>query len=79
MNELGLESKQPGHVYKKAKQGHIAIPNTLDRQFSVNKPDQVWCGDVTYIWTGNRWAYLAIVMDLYARKPVGWALSLIHI
>jgi putative transposase len=75
MNELGLESKQPGHVYKKAKQEHIAIPNTLDRQFSVNKPDQVWCGDVTYIWTGNRWAYLAIVMDLYARKPVGLALS----
>jgi putative transposase len=35
----------------------------------------VRCGDVTYIWAGNRWAYLAVVMDLFARKPVGWALS----
>jgi putative transposase len=35
----------------------------------------VWCGDVTYIWAGNRWIYLAAVMDLYARRIVGWALS----
>jgi len=34
----------------------------------------VWYGDVTYIWTGKRWAYLAVVLDLFARKPVGWAL-----
>jgi len=39
------------------------------------KPNQVWCGDVTYIWTGDRWAYLAVVMDFFARKPVGWAMS----
>ncbi len=48
----------------------------LRREFNVNRPNEVWCGDVTYIWTGRRWAYLAIVMDLYARKPVGWAMSL---
>ncbi len=36
----------------------------------------MWCGDVTYIWTGNRWAYLAVVVDLFARKVVGWAMSL---
>ena len=39
------------------------------------RPNKVWCGDVTYIWTGKRWAYLAVVLDLYARKPVGFALS----
>ncbi|GEM_PF-2530044 len=33
-------------------------------------------GDITYLWSGKRWAYLAVVMDLFARKPVGWALSL---
>ncbi len=38
-------------------------------------PDQAWCGDVTYIWTGKRWAYLAVVLDLFAWKPVGWAMS----
>jgi len=36
------------------------------------EPDTVWCGDVTYIWVGNRWAYLAVVIDLFARKVVGW-------
>ncbi len=77
MKALALVScQQPNHRYKKAKQEHIAIPNQLARQFTVSKPNQVWCGDVTYIWAGNRWAYLAVVMDLYARKPVGWAMSL---
>jgi putative transposase len=77
MKVLGLVSCQlPGHRYKKAKQEHVAIPNQLDREFTVSKPNQVWCGDVTYIWAGNRWSYLAVVMDLYARKPVGWAMSL---
>ncbi|EEV9163979.1 IS3 family transposase, partial [Escherichia coli] len=41
----------------------------------MTEPNQVWCGDVTYIWTGKRWAYLAVVLDLFARKPVGWAMS----
>lgn len=44
-------------------------------QFAVPEPDRVWCGDITYIWAGNRWCYLAIVMDLFARKVIGWGLS----
>ena len=77
MGQCQLNSCQPPtHKYKKAKQAHVSIPNHLDRQFDVSAPDQVWCGDVTYIWAGKRWAYLAIVMDLFARKPIGWALSL---
>ncbi|WP_273050836.1 IS3 family transposase, partial [Pseudoalteromonas sp.] len=76
MKEQGLVSCQlPSHKYKKVAQEHVAIPNTLERQFAVTQPDQVWCGDITFIWTGNRWAYLALVMDLFARKPVGWAMS----
>lgn len=51
------------------------MPNLLARQFAVTEPNQVWCGDVTYVWTGQRWAYLAVVLDLFARKPVGWAMS----
>ncbi len=50
------------------------IPNRLNREFDIDVPNQVWCGDVTYIWVGKRWAYLAIVMDLFARKPIGWAM-----
>ena len=70
-----MNCQQPKHAYKKAKQAHIQIPNHLNRQFNVTAPDQVWCGDVSFIWVGKRWAYLAVVMDLYARKPVGWAMS----
>lgn len=76
MKLLGLVSCQtPTHRYKKAVLEHIEIPNYLGRQFAVVEPDQVWVGDVTYIWAGNRWMYLAVVMDLFARKPIGWAMS----
>lgn len=70
-----VSCQQPKHAYKKANQPHSNIPNHLDRQFNVSKPNHVWCGDVTYIWTGKRWGYLALVMDLFARKPIGWAMS----
>ncbi|MDM4946898.1 IS3 family transposase [Escherichia coli] len=76
MKELGLVScQQPTHRYKRGGHEHVAIPDYLERQFAVTGPNQVWCGDVTYIWTGKRWAYLAVVLYLFARKPVGWAMS----
>ena len=76
MKESGLICKQPGpHKYKRASVEHIEISNRLNRQFEVAAPNKVWCGDITYIWTGQRWAYLAVVMDLYARRVVGWAMS----
>jgi len=77
MAVLGLvSSQQPKHRYKKAEQLHLNIPNLLARQFDVEAPNKVWAGDITYIWSGRRWAYLAMVIDLFSRKPVGWALSL---
>jgi len=76
MKQLQLVScQQPKHAYKRGSQEHVSIPNHLDREFDVAAPNQVWCGDVTYIWTGKRWAYLATVMNLFSRKPVGWAMS----
>ncbi|UUK77548.1 IS3-like element IS911 family transposase [Escherichia albertii] len=76
MKELGLVScQQPTHRYKRGGHEHVVIPDYLERQFAVTGPNQVWCGDVTYIWTGKRRAYLAVVLDLFARKPVGWAMS----
>ncbi|WP_408068373.1 IS3 family transposase [Vibrio tritonius] len=77
MKVLGLVSCQsPKHRYKRATQEHVEIPNHLGRQFAVTEPNQVWVGDVTYVWAGNRWMYLAVVIDLFARKPIGWAMSL---
>ena len=76
MKSCGLTSIQPPkHAYKQAHHEHVEIPNHLNREFDVTSPDQVWCGDVTYIWTGTRWAYLAMVLDLFSRKPIGWAMS----
>ncbi|WP_146201329.1 IS3 family transposase, partial [Leucothrix arctica] len=49
--------------------------NVLNRQFQPSKPNQVWAGDVTYIWSGSTWLYLAVVIDLYARRIVGFATS----
>ena len=77
MVKLKLESCQvPQHQYKRGGNEHLEIPNFLDRQFDVVESDTMWRGDVTYIWTGNRWAYLTVVVDLFARKVVGWAMSL---
>ncbi|EMX8761545.1 IS3 family transposase [Escherichia coli] len=76
MKYLNLSSCQPGkHQYKNARQAHTCLPNLLERQFAVPEPDRVWCGDITYIWAGNRWCYLAVVMDLFARRVIGWSLS----
>ena len=77
MKELEIVSCQiPKHKYNKEVKEHIEIPNKLNRKFAVTAPNKVWCGDVTYIWIGSRWAYSAIVMDLFSRKPIGWAMSL---
>jgi len=76
MDELGLICKQPGpHKYKQATVERLDIPNRLNREFAVAAPNRVWCGDITYIWARSRWVYLAVVIDLYARKVVGWAIS----
>jgi len=76
MKEAGLASKQPGsHVYKVARAERPDIPNLLAREFAVPRPNQVWCGDITYVWAGGRWHYLAVVLDLHTRRVVGWSMS----
>ena len=49
-------------------------PNLLGQNFSATAPNQAWVGDITYIWTAEGWAYLAVLLDLYSRRVVGWAL-----
>ncbi|ERU51646.1 transposase [Pseudomonas aeruginosa C48] len=76
MRELGLVSKQPGsHAYKQATVERPDIPNRLNREFATEHPNQVWCGDITYVWAQGRWHYLAAVLDLHTRWVIGWAFS----
>jgi len=50
-------------------------PNTLDRQFQADGPNQKWCVDITYVSTGQGWLYLAGVIDLFSRRIVGWSMA----
>jgi len=76
MKEANITSKQPHkHRYKIAEDESKIAPNLLQRKFSVDGPNQVWCGDVTYILAGTQWLYLAVVMDLFKRRIVGWSCS----
>jgi putative transposase len=49
--------------------------NRLERAFAVDGPDHVYAGDITYVWTQQGWLYLAVVIDLYSRKVVGWSMG----
>ncbi len=49
-------------------------PNLLNRNFAVNAPNQAWTGDITYIPTDEGWLFLAVVIDLFSRKVVGWSM-----
>lgn len=76
MKTLGLISKQQKkHRYRVAEEESVIAPNHLAREFTVDNANQVWCGDVTYIWIGSSWLYLAVVLDLYKRRVIGWACS----
>lgn len=64
--------KKPRHISGRPS---ILAPNVLDREFTVQKPDSAWVTDITYIRTWQGWLYLAVVIDLYSRKVVGWSMK----
>lgn len=55
--------------------GMVPAPNRLSQNFSATAPNQKWVSDFTYIETGEGWLYLAVVLDLFSRKVIGWAMS----
>lgn len=77
MRKLNLVVKQR-MAYKVTTQRderHTAALNLLNMNFNPVAPNQVWAGDITYLRTGEGWMYLSIVMDLYSRRIVGWAID----
>ena len=76
MRETGVEVRFKKR-FKITTNSHHQLPlfeNVLDRQFEVAKPDQVYVSDITYIWTQEGWLYLAVVIDLFSRRIVGWSI-----
>ncbi|MBK8989969.1 MAG: DDE-type integrase/transposase/recombinase [Chloroflexi bacterium] len=55
--------------------GQPAAPNQLAQDFGASQPAEKWCGDITYVWTAVGWLYLAVVIDLYSCRIVGWAMN----
>jgi putative transposase len=64
----------PYSILKKASEPKVC-EHLLKRNFSPPGPNRVWTSDITYIWTQKGWAYLAVVLDLYSRKVIGWSVS----
>ncbi len=77
MREMGLKGcpRKRYRVTTQSDHGFRTAPNSLDRQFTADGPNQRWASDITFIRTGEGWLYLAVVMDLYSKAIVGWSMS----
>jgi len=77
MKKAGLSATQSKKfkVTTNSKHSLPVAPNLLNRNFDVDRPNTVWCSDITYLWTMEGWLYLAVIIDLFSRKVVGWAIS----
>lgn len=77
MREEGIQAKQSKRykVTTKANKSHPVAPNLLDRDFTAETPNQKWTADITYIPTQEGWLYLAVIIDLFSRRIVGWSMS----
>jgi transposase InsO family protein len=77
MRAMGLNARPPKRhvVTTNSKHGDPIAPDLLQQNFSAEKPNEKWVGDITYIETAEGWLYLAMVLDLYSRKIVGWAFA----
>lgn len=77
MDEAGVKvrSRKKYKVTTNSDHKQPVFENVLDRRFEVNEPDIAYVQDITYIWTQEGWLYLAVVIDLFSRKVVGWSMG----
>lgn len=77
MRVHGIRAKQARRfrVTTDSEHEHPVAENLLERQFDVDVPNARWAADVTYVWTREGWLYVAVVMDLFSRRIVGWSMQ----
>lgn len=76
MREQGLRAREKRRFQRTTDSQH-GLPvaaNVLQRQFTAPAPNTVWVSDITYLWTREGWLYLVVILDLFSRRVVGWAL-----
>ena len=77
MRENDLQSRRKRRFRRTTESNHSlpCAPNLLERNFQADRLNQVWASDVTYVWTAERWLYVAVILDLHSRKAVGWGMG----
>jgi putative transposase len=75
MRKAGLKGCPKRRFRVTSRGGHVTASNLLEQDFSVETTNRRWASDTTFLWTGQGWLYLAVVMDLYSRRIVGWSMS----
>lgn len=77
MRDEGILGRRKPRFRKTTDSSH-SLPvaaNVLAREFMVDAPDRAWVADITYVWTAQGWLYLAVIIDLYSRRVVGWSMA----
>ncbi len=77
MADKGLVARRRPKFGKTTDSNHdmLVAANTLGRNFDIDQPDRAWVSDITYVWTLEGWMYLAVIIDLFSRRVVGWAIA----
>ena len=72
---LSVRKKRKWKATTNSRHSLPVSPNVLSRDFAAAEPNCTWAGDITYIWTAEGWLYLAVILDLFSRLVVGWAMA----
>jgi len=75
MRKAGLKGCPKRRFRVTSRGGHVSASNLLAQDFSAETMNRRWASDITFIWTGQGWLYLAVVMDLFSRRIVGWSMN----
>jgi transposase InsO family protein len=73
--KLAARTRRSFRLTTDSKHGFPVAPNVLERDFTATAPNEAWVTDITFLWTAQGWLYLAVILDLFSRRVVGWATS----
>ena len=75
LSGVSVRRRKKFRVTTDSKHNLPVAPNLLNRKFNAENPNKAWASDITYVWTVEGWLYLSVILDLYSRRIVGWAVS----